>query len=56
MDYHDLFGLDVIDQCREGVERSDEVFRTWNVYSSVESISMAMGGQYLCVIMLTTST
>ena len=34
MDYHDFFGLDVIEKCREKAERSNEVLRTWNVYSS----------------------
>jgi len=34
MDYQDLFGLDVIEKCREEAEKSDEVFRTLNIYSS----------------------
>jgi len=42
MDYQDLFGLDVIEKCREEAEKSDEVFRSFNLYSSeIESYGRA---------------
>jgi len=34
MDYQDLFGLDMIEKCREEAEKSDEVFRSFNLYNN----------------------